>query len=746
MRSFEYIDDTSAKFWEVEQADTELNIRWGRIGTQGQSQTKSFADAAKANAAMVKLVKEKTGKGYGEVAAAADATLGSAPAKALAGKTIAPIPTDQAAGTAAPDAQAVAIELLSRATAGPVEVAPSAPQVLPDTATSAVPPWLLLGEPLRLGDGADRTVRELAHATRRFPKPINAADPQRAWQQLRQALLAAKDADFAGSDAALRDDYEAAWQCLNSATFSGTLHTDAVLMALGLSQEGYNDIDFGTQFVDSLVASHGLPYTIDAWLQAQHIEVQEEYVRNGKNKWRLTYTVTEPWTRSYYGPLGEGEWCLRTHLAAAPQADYDACVDKVRKALVQVEPVRQPALALLFPDVPELSHALIYTLCAPGVDTPDTVHWLQLTATDPAALTLARKVKTSCYSNFWSRPDMVSTILLERGVQAFQWLAAGAEQDAAGDALTRIGTPEALDALARVASSSKGALARFALAVDRWPAAALVALARLLSGTSKDQSLLTPALIRLLRAYPEWVTPARHWLELAGRALVDKLQARLAGPADIADPEELPPVLAAVPWLQASKKATQSLKLQPLPLSAVEQWEAGEKEAARQLSTRQSGRYQMAVQQPDVMADELGFDRKALTPEHKRARDAIKQGDAANLVEAWRAMLVEKKKASYYYGVTLDGYAVAHLPAALGIPFWNSVASEGSSYGMDFVAATWGLAAFPGVLAKISSAPTENMALALHFGAIELAPVAARAFAKLKSLRGLGRQWLKRFP
>jgi predicted DNA-binding WGR domain protein len=50
MRRFELIEGTASKFWEVEQADAELNIRWGRIGTAGQSQTKSFADATKAAA------------------------------------------------------------------------------------------------------------------------------------------------------------------------------------------------------------------------------------------------------------------------------------------------------------------------------------------------------------------------------------------------------------------------------------------------------------------------------------------------------------------------------------------------------------------------------------------------------------------------------------------------------------------------------------------------------------------------
>ena len=81
MRRFELIEGNSSKFWEIEQADSELNIRWGRIGTAGQSQTKSFDDAAKATTALNKLVSEKTGKGYKEAGVAAEASIGKAEVK-----------------------------------------------------------------------------------------------------------------------------------------------------------------------------------------------------------------------------------------------------------------------------------------------------------------------------------------------------------------------------------------------------------------------------------------------------------------------------------------------------------------------------------------------------------------------------------------------------------------------------------------------------------------------------------------
>ncbi|NHZ94082.1 WGR domain-containing protein, partial [Massilia sp. CCM 8733] len=71
MRRFELDDGVSSKFWEVGQAGCELHIRFGRIGTAGQSKPKTFADEATAAAALGKLVREKTAKGYVEAGAGA---------------------------------------------------------------------------------------------------------------------------------------------------------------------------------------------------------------------------------------------------------------------------------------------------------------------------------------------------------------------------------------------------------------------------------------------------------------------------------------------------------------------------------------------------------------------------------------------------------------------------------------------------------------------------------------------------
>ena len=67
-RRFEFSEGNSNKFWEVSHDGSDVKIRFGRIGTQGQSQIKAFGDEETANKHIDKLVKEKTGKGYREVA------------------------------------------------------------------------------------------------------------------------------------------------------------------------------------------------------------------------------------------------------------------------------------------------------------------------------------------------------------------------------------------------------------------------------------------------------------------------------------------------------------------------------------------------------------------------------------------------------------------------------------------------------------------------------------------------------
>jgi DNA ligase 1 len=65
-RVFEFVEGSSAKFWEIRVEGRSFVTRYGRIGTEGQVTRKDFDSEAKAEAEAEKLVTEKTKKGYVE--------------------------------------------------------------------------------------------------------------------------------------------------------------------------------------------------------------------------------------------------------------------------------------------------------------------------------------------------------------------------------------------------------------------------------------------------------------------------------------------------------------------------------------------------------------------------------------------------------------------------------------------------------------------------------------------------------
>ncbi len=66
MRTFQYSDAKSHKFWNIEVSGNGFTVIYGKIGTAGQTQTKTLPNAQKAQAEADKLIKEKTKKGYVE--------------------------------------------------------------------------------------------------------------------------------------------------------------------------------------------------------------------------------------------------------------------------------------------------------------------------------------------------------------------------------------------------------------------------------------------------------------------------------------------------------------------------------------------------------------------------------------------------------------------------------------------------------------------------------------------------------
>jgi uncharacterized protein (TIGR02996 family) len=73
MRTFTFTDGESDKFWNIELSGKSFTVTFGRTGTKGRAQTKSFPSAAAAQKEHDKLVGEKLRKGYVEANAPAAA-------------------------------------------------------------------------------------------------------------------------------------------------------------------------------------------------------------------------------------------------------------------------------------------------------------------------------------------------------------------------------------------------------------------------------------------------------------------------------------------------------------------------------------------------------------------------------------------------------------------------------------------------------------------------------------------------
>jgi predicted DNA-binding WGR domain protein len=68
-RYFEFVDGSSFKFYEVSTSGNQVTVRFGRIGTEGQTQVKTLTDADAATKHAEKQIASKLAKGYRETVA-----------------------------------------------------------------------------------------------------------------------------------------------------------------------------------------------------------------------------------------------------------------------------------------------------------------------------------------------------------------------------------------------------------------------------------------------------------------------------------------------------------------------------------------------------------------------------------------------------------------------------------------------------------------------------------------------------
>lgn len=101
MRTFVFEDDKSHKFWQIELSGASYTVTYGKVGTTGQTKTKTFPDEAKALKEHDKLVAEKLAKGYVETTTATPVV--TSPLRAALEAALIENPTDLASHMAFAD-------------------------------------------------------------------------------------------------------------------------------------------------------------------------------------------------------------------------------------------------------------------------------------------------------------------------------------------------------------------------------------------------------------------------------------------------------------------------------------------------------------------------------------------------------------------------------------------------------------------------------------------------------------------
>ncbi|NHZ63710.1 DUF4132 domain-containing protein [Massilia sp. CCM 8694] len=583
MRRFELSDGVSSKFWEVGQAGCELHIRFGRIGTAGQSKPKTFADDATAAAALVKLVREKTAKGYVEAGAGGGIAVVGNPA-----------------------------------------AAPATPVAVGDIA-----PWLACGPVLDLPPG----LAALALPSRQAPGPAPITDAARAWDMYLQVARPYGDPAMAICDVHLHAGLNEAMQRIRQGTRSGSMLSDTIMFAIAAQFWSPKEFNGAFPFLDFLAAEKGLPYAVDVMLTAMQ-ELSASSIRASaampNERWQVrAIGRDETLTETYYRIRTKR--ALHQHLVHANEATWNQCMQTIGERLAGLPAACRVHLAPFQPDAPLIA---LRPLPEQGNETcrpAASLSQMYATLANARALVMGAGRDTELYRD--SALTVMATLIREHGADVATLLHAAPTIELGTEALTWIGTPLAIHTLGReLVEASRGffrqpavdARQRLREVVRRWPLAAIAGLAQLIATEEQVPHAVHEMLATLAYEHLAVVPAFRPWITATAAAVLDELSTSFTDDTLAAD-ADLPPVLANPPWLAPRKKTVAAMSLAPLPLASVAHWSDEERE-------------DMRMEERETL---FTYASQAKAPAHSAA--AIAAGDTAGLVAIWQEAAQDNK-------------------------------------------------------------------------------------------------------
>lgn len=546
MRRFEYVEGTSNKFWCIELQGASFVVTFGRMGTAGQTQTKSFDSPDLAHAEHDKLILEKVKKGYAEVGAGAS-----------------PPPTP-AAPPRAPKAPKAVTPKQDAPPVEPVEVPvepPAVPPAPPAVDSGRAPPSAEGEDGVLWTDALEKAVLPKRGSTHcRTPaalKPI-----KKSWAHVRE-VLAARHGKIPEDQPALRK--EAALLLAQQEFASAGPEKDALLLGILEWRPTWDAESATPEFVDLLTAAvdvaHATRVMLTVWAAGQP---------PGQLK------------NQHGGISPSGLVRLRELLFLANEEAFQAAqhtAAQLRTTSVQ----SRSATSFLFPDAPWVQEDVDALVQGQG-------HLVVLAAVrreqDFAALAPAHS--RNLFGR-WGNVDLdgyaLAALLVEHaGLGAASYIAAAVGQYTGSDELKQraailacLGCDTAVEALV-AGLETREAQAGLMDAGRRQPRRVIRLLAPRAGQRGKIADLASTILTAVLRQFPGLASEVFPSLNADGQRVLSTIAASSSDQVPDAKPEDVPSFLAKAPWLDRPRARDVAVTVQGPKLPDAINWNPGEKE------------------------------------------------------------------------------------------------------------------------------------------------------------------------
>lgn len=690
MKRFELVEGTASKFWEVSVSGSDLTVRFGRIGSNGQTKTKSLGSAFAAEKERDKLIREKTGGGYQEVTVAAGATL-------------APVKTERREATVKETSVA----------ASPVEQStPSQPAVVK---AAAVAPASATSKDIEWPTGGFQWTDEfrkslpIVRGINVPPLPPLQSSPLEPFEFQDDKYLAA------GSMQALASAAGRPWTYWGAAGSRERITTESLQKA---------DHEFWLEMYAQTLCSYqpkGMEWVVSCGRSLHGIAFMLEVTLE---MWAIMRNSPRQYATQVFGDL-------RHAIAAADAAEYAAALAVATKVRAAGNSEHLMPTAYLFP------HLTQWTLEAMErmLGGPDLV--LAQSVVPPEALYAHLEPKQ------WYLYYLAGAMLLQahlHGERAFDLLALALKKAGDRDSteralrlLTAMRVPQLIEVLVE-RMENKEVRAALDKEAERYPAAVLkVCLGKWL--TASDRSL-EGWMVRLALRKPEATQSALATLEAGGRAQFESLLASLDR-AD-ADPSSLPELFRNPPWLQKRKaQELPTLTLQQLPVTDALQWSPSE---LQQHASFKPSSYALNNKPANEPREHYLLKFLDIAP---TSFERILRGEPLRPED--------QEKREYRRGYVLEHAML--LPEKVVLSLWNSFPSQAWYSWSDHntpailaLLARHGLKALPGFLAYAQANTLEGLTIAEKIDTAGLAPMALHALRNLKKAKSVAAQWISAHP